>query len=86
MRRVKTSVALAECKIRALIYLEQKGRMELVKASAVAGAIWPGVQFHSQGAGAAPSRILRSLIDQKAVEWDVDNGDWGWSNSKPIGF
>ena len=30
----------------------------VAKASSVAGAIWPGVEFHAQGAGAAASRIL----------------------------
>jgi hypothetical protein len=79
IRRAKATVPMAECKLRALRYLGKQHCRELIKASSVAGAIWPGVEFHPQGAGAAASRILRKLIDDKTAEWTrAWNNDWGY--------
>lgn len=49
-----------------------------MKASQAAGAIWPGVQFHAQGAGAAASRILKQLERDGKVRWSSNGDDWGW--------
>ena len=76
MRRVKNSVPLDECKRRALAFLRSHHGM--VKASAVASAIWPDAEFRSQGAGAAASRILVHLQRGGLVEWTSTNSDWGW--------
>jgi hypothetical protein len=76
MRRVQNRVPLEECKRRALKYL--RGQTRLVKASSVAGAIWPDAVFHAQGAGAAASRILKHLERARLVYWESRNGDWGW--------
>jgi hypothetical protein len=80
MRRVKQAVPLAECRKRALQYLAGLHRLELTKASAVAGKIWPSVEFHAQGAGAAASRILRGLQKDGLAEWSADTtrNDWGY--------
>ncbi len=66
-----------EAKRRALAYLRGK---KYVKASCVAGAIWPGVEFRAQGAGAAASRILKALEKDGLVKWSSasDSSDWGW--------
>lgn len=78
MRRVKNSVPLHECRIRALQYLrDYQGRY--TKASGVACKIWPGVRFTSQGAGAAASRILRNLQNDGLVKWVRDDSDWGYA-------
>jgi len=81
MRRVKDRVPMDECKRRALEYLrEWRERIRYIKASSVAGAIWPGVEFKPQGAGAAASRILRVLQKDGLVVWSASNegDDWGW--------
>jgi hypothetical protein len=77
MRRVKEAVPLVECKRRALEYL-QAHRRELTKASSVAGAIWPGAEFHAQGAGAAASRILKHLERDGLICCSRNDHDWGW--------
>jgi hypothetical protein len=75
-RRVDIPVPMHICKARALAYLKaHPGRQ---KASSVAGAIWPGVPFHAQGAGAAASRILKHLERDGLVKWSSDLVDWGW--------
>ena len=87
MRRVKERVSLEECKRRALSYLQEARERDpnaLSKASGVAGAIWPGVEFHAQGAGAAASRILKHLERDGLVQWDAHNGDWGWRESTAL--
>lgn len=78
MRRVKDAVPLEEAKRRALEYLQKSG-YPYQKASMVAGAIWPDTVFHSQGGGAAASRILKALEREGKVKWS-SNGrkDWGW--------
>lgn len=77
MRRVKEAVPLEECKRRAMEYLRAH-RRQFTKASSVAGVIWPGVEFHSQGAGAAASRILKHLERDGLAKWSSDDHDWGW--------
>jgi len=76
MRRVKNSVPLDECKCRALAYL--RSHPGCVKASMVAGSIWPDAEFKAQGAGAAASRILVHLQRDGLVEWTSTDSDWGW--------
>jgi hypothetical protein len=68
---------MEECKRRALAYLKDS-ITKYTKASWVAGAIWPGVEFHAQGAGAAASRILKVLEKEGKVKWSSDGVDWGW--------
>lgn len=79
MRRVKDRVPLEECKGRALEYLCAQPRASFTKANSVAAAIWPGVAFHSQGAGAAASRILKHLEKDGLIHWGSNDHDWGWA-------
>jgi len=66
------------CKERALAYLRKQHRLSFSKASFVAGAIWPGVEFKAQGGGAAASRILKALEKDGLAKWSSDSVDWGW--------
>jgi hypothetical protein len=79
VRRVSEAVPLAECKRRALEYMQKSPKRSYQKASSIAGAIWPGVQFTAQGAGAAASRILKRMADEGSVYWSSGEGDWGWN-------
>lgn len=58
---------LAECRIRALLYLNQHPRGDY--ANAIGYAIWPGTSFKSQGAGAAAARILAGLRKDGLVSY-----------------
>ena len=78
MRRVLIAVPIAECKRRVLEFLDQHpGRH---KPNEFAAAIWPGVAFHSQGAVAASSRILKHLEREGLIchSISLDGSDWGW--------
>lgn len=79
MKRVKESVPMEECKLRALRYLASSQHHPYVRASAIAYAIWPDVEFRAQGAGAAASRIMRRLIDDGLARWNAEH-DGGWKN------
>lgn len=85
MRRVTTVVPLNVCKSRCLVYMASNDHvgMNPMKASAAVQAIWPGVTFTGQGAGAAVSRVLRILTKEGLVKWlviyDGPRGkDWGY--------
>ena len=78
MRRVKVPVPMLLAIRRAVAFLGEQPRGYLSKASSVGYRIWPGVEFHSQGAGAAASRILKRAELNGLVEWAVTPNDWGW--------
>lgn len=81
MRRVKNAVPLVECKARCLRYMKERNfrKRNLMKANQAAEAIWPGVEFTSQGGGAAASRILKHLERDGQVHWTSSATDWGWA-------
>jgi hypothetical protein len=90
MRRVQQTVPLAECKRRCLAYMQDRNYRDRspMKASEVAVAIWPSALFHSQGAGAAASRILKWLQKDGLVCWTsisvgAHRRDWGWILTQP---
>lgn len=73
------AVPVPEAKRRALRYLCSLHRMDLAKASCVAGAIWTDHPFRTgQGAGAAASRILKLLEKDGHAEWTSTGSDWGY--------
>lgn len=81
MRRVYERVSLTEARRRLTTFRSSIRDPERVfKASSLADIIWPTNDFiSSQGAGAAASRVLKS-IDAKWV-WDSKRNVWGWSLS-----
>ena len=80
--KVKEPVPLDECKRRALVRMASERRGYLFRPSQLAYAIWPGVEFRAQGAGAAASRILKRMIEDDTVRWcsqhDGSWQDWGY--------
>jgi len=70
-------VPLDEARRRALAYLGFH-RFQLSRASDVGLAIWPHNNLRAQGLGAAASRILKRLINEKLVAWTSRRGDWGY--------
>jgi hypothetical protein len=83
MRRVKQAVRMPECKRRALTYLQSRRPGELTRAAQVAQVIWPAATFTAQGAGAAASRVLKSLEKDGLVRWiSYNRDDWGWELRK----
>ncbi len=75
MHRVHEHIPLEECIRRAVAY--GRGRA-LLRASCFASAIWPGVFFTAQGAGAAASRILKVMEKRGLARWVSTGKDWGW--------
>jgi hypothetical protein len=79
VRKVQERVPLLLCRERALAALS---KTQLMPASAVAEKIWPGTIWTNQGAGAAASRILKSLQNDNLVAWRVlgkgKHKTWGW--------
>ena len=73
-------VPIAEAQRRALEYLQGEFARgaRYTKASSVAIEIWLDHQMTSQGAGAAASRILKSLERGGLVRWNSNRDDWGW--------
>jgi hypothetical protein len=78
IRRVKETVPLAECRVRALRFLSQQHRQSLSRASQLAYKIWPDANFTAQGAGASASRILKGLEKEKLVLFTSNEDDWGY--------
>ena len=80
MRRVKATIPMAECQRRALSILH---RFDPQPASSVARAIWPDAEWRAmQGAGAAASRVLKTLEKEGLARWVVSGEGraqtWGW--------
>lgn len=78
MRRVTEKVSMPMARERALRYLASRDRRELVKASAIADAIWSGHSMTGQGAGGAVSRVLHYLSRDAMAVWISDGEGWGW--------
>jgi len=74
-------VDLPTARTRALKYLAECHRTELAAANCIALVIWPDHQMTSQGAGAAASRVLKTLAKDGLVEWTSNDYNWGWRST-----
>lgn len=68
-------VDMETAKARALTVLSHKTPNP---ASHIAGFIWPDHSMKPQGAGAAASRILKSLERDGKARWVHRGNHWGW--------
>lgn len=76
MGRVKQPIPMAEAKLRVLGFMQPR---RIYKASQFAEIIWPNERFLTgQGAGAAASRVLTSLIKDDKIRWVRTESDWGY--------